>query len=332
MQSVVPVAQLHYWAWLICLGYLLSVINVVMAISQRFAIKSNYICWIIIVLFAEIGVFYFSLIQEQRVLRVIIIGLSLITLYLIPIKKIWRAKPKHQLDHILRIIYTVNIILLIIRQSYLYYEALHGVDFAESSQSLFWVLTQFNTLLFCFTILSVIVGCNIQDLVVQLEKERGLDPLTGIANRRYFLDHSKQYLTPGGKGRCALFICDIDDFKKVNDQYGHQVGDEVLQSFVHCIKSELRYRDILVRMGGEEFVGIIQNVDLMHAKKILENIQRKLTSHPFYIQTYHIQITASFGLVMLDNYTSIEEAIVDADRLMYEMKSSGKNGIKYLIE
>ena len=166
-----------------------------------------------------------------------------------------------------------------------------------------------------------------------LQHESITDSLTGLKNRRYFdqrlyeeVAHSKRYRLP-----LSLLLIDVDHFKKVNDTYGHTIGDEVLKSLSQIIMDMLRDSDVVARYGGEEIVVITPNTDKAEAVRLAERIQKvvnKSTMSTIDTTQELVQITisvgvASLGLVVLDKEGLIEEA----DKALYEAKKLGRNRV-----
>jgi diguanylate cyclase (GGDEF)-like protein len=154
------------------------------------------------------------------------------------------------------------------------------------------------------------------------------DFLTGLINRRYFekrmseeISRMKRY----GKESCIL-ILDIDNFKNINDKYGHPVGDEVLKGFAVLLKTQLRETDVIARIGGEEFAILLINTDKETGMVVAEKIRRNTEEKVFIIDNHEIKITVSIGMVLLDSsIDSYEECYKYADRALYSAKVKGKN-------
>ncbi len=159
------------------------------------------------------------------------------------------------------------------------------------------------------------------------------DPLTRVFNRGYLNENlpkafkrAVRYLSP-----LAVIICDIDHFKRVNDQYGHQVGDKVLQSFARIIDTSLRKDlDWMARYGGEEFIIVLPETDLNGATAVAERCRQLVSEAQTPANGDMIQITASFGIASLTEGSETsdidtEEMIKAADRCLYEAKSKGRN-------
>ena len=126
---------------------------------------------------------------------------------------------------------------------------------------------------------------------------------------------------------------DIDDFKLINDKYGHQIGDEVLKKFTRIIENNLRPYDILGRYGGEEFIIILNNSDIEESKTILERILYNVRNKTFTINGNYLRLTFSGGISSSKEIEKdriiIDELVEIADERMYRAKNSGKDKIIY---
>ncbi len=162
------------------------------------------------------------------------------------------------------------------------------------------------------------------------------DPLTGAFNRRYFSEKLEQLLTDTSLAneQTALIICDIDDFKQINDIYGHDVGDLAIQSVVSILQDTLRTDDFLSRIGGEEFAIVLPHTNINQAYEIANDLCQKVQNTPLsfannqsYVQQMTtINLTGSFGVAMV-KHNSRETLIKNADRAMYKSKQTGKNKV-----
>lgn len=156
------------------------------------------------------------------------------------------------------------------------------------------------------------------------------DPLTGLLNRREYFKISSAELQ-----RDALFnhpftllIFDIDDFKYINDTYGHGVGDTALRSLSSCARRSLRITDILARYGGEEFIISMPDTSLDEARMVAERLRRNIEADVIHSRHAHFRLTVSIGLAqMTDHQESLDDLIDRADRALYEAKRAGKNRV-----
>lgn len=158
------------------------------------------------------------------------------------------------------------------------------------------------------------------------------DSLTGLHNRRY-LDTHLTGLFEKARSRdkpISLVISDIDNFKLVNDQHGHDVGDEVIREFARRIRKTIRNMDLACRFGGEEFVVVMPDTDLALARVVAERIRQDVCLHPFIVRhgSEQLSITASMGVSCLDHEDdSPDKLIKRADVALYNAKRRGRNRV-----
>jgi len=151
------------------------------------------------------------------------------------------------------------------------------------------------------------------------------DPLTGLLNRRELQAQAKKVISHVSRNLStfALLSIDIDFFKRVNDTYGHQAGDKVLESLASMFNEGLRSNDLIARMGGEEFVLLLQDVDqktaFQLAEKLRKNIEKKSIND--------IKVTVSIGLVVTrkNTYVDLDMLLKSSDDALYDAKKSGRN-------
>ncbi|WP_444995332.1 diguanylate cyclase [Aliikangiella sp. IMCC44359] len=172
----------------------------------------------------------------------------------------------------------------------------------------------------------------LQDRNARLDLQRFQDRLTKTFNRRYFEKHSVPLLKNDEGNSYTFFLLDIDHFKQVNDNWGHQIGDQVLVEFCKRLKSSIRSEDKLIRMGGEEFLIIIKsqsrNDDQLIAKKLLLSISEL----QFITSDGELSATMSVGLARTKpkrNEKTIENIIALADKALYYAKKNGRNQAVY---
>ncbi len=157
------------------------------------------------------------------------------------------------------------------------------------------------------------------------------DPLTKIYNRRYFMDLMMKEMNYTVRTRQPLscILIDIDFFKKVNDQYGHQAGDHVLQAVSQRILKELRVYDAFARYGGEEFVIMLRTTALDNALVLAERLRKVIEQLNINYEGKVIPVTISLGLATLnpDHIVSSEDLLKEADRYLYRSKEKGRNRV-----
>ena len=163
----------------------------------------------------------------------------------------------------------------------------------------------------------------------KIEKSVYLDPLTNIHNRHIFeelfkheLNMKKRYSQPS-----SIIFFDIDDFKNINDEYGHNVGDEVLKSVVKFFKKKIRTVDTFIRWGGEEFIVFLPYTDKKESIDLADRLKQSLSQIVF---DHDIRITCSFGVSVLQSDDTYQSFIERADRAQYKSKTEGKNRVTYM--
>ncbi|HMW17167.1 MAG TPA: GGDEF domain-containing protein [Accumulibacter sp.] len=151
------------------------------------------------------------------------------------------------------------------------------------------------------------------------------DPLTGALNRRGFDEACRRESARARrKGvRIALAMIDLDDFKKINDEFGHAIGDEALIHLVRTLRNALRPTDILCRFGGEEFVVLLPETRRCDAAAAITRIQRRFSAKT--LPGTDIQVTFSAGVVVQDYDESLDDTLARVDAATYSAKRNGKN-------
>ena len=159
------------------------------------------------------------------------------------------------------------------------------------------------------------------------------DELTGLTNRREFVRLALVELarTVRVPGSTSLVMVDVDFFKKINDRYGHPVGDEVLQQMAQKLSAGVRTVDIVARMGGEEFVILLPNTARDGALAVAEKIRAHLADTPFQLRSASLRVTASFGVSELPAGQSgtLEDLYAAADQALYAAKNGGRNRVEF---
>jgi len=165
----------------------------------------------------------------------------------------------------------------------------------------------------------------LKDAIATVKRIMNTDHLTGILNRRALDKNLKREISFALRHKLPLsfVMADIDNFKKINDNYGHEVGDFVLKSFTKALKKSLRQEDMLGRYGGEEFVLVLPNTDIEKAFQASERIRHKIEK--LKIKEINGNITASFGITGLLSTDDEKSLIKRADDALYEAKKNGRN-------
>jgi len=161
------------------------------------------------------------------------------------------------------------------------------------------------------------------------EKISLTDDLTKIPNRKLIRQiiskeidkHAKQSLP------MCLAVIDIDYFKNINDEYGHNAGDKVLKSFAKLLCELTQNNDNIGRWGGEEFLVLLKNQEIKRAQKSMDELRQKISSHEFIIKSHKVKLTISVGISQLASGDDFEKLFIRADKSLFSAKHDGRNKV-----
>lgn len=201
------------------------------------------------------------------------------------------------------------------------------------------ILQMINTIAIfsCISIIAFIFSNSTQELEsklvnynAMLEKQANTDALTGLYNRRKAMEYM-DYLTSGQAGHSgfSLCICDIDFFKNVNDNYGHDFGDEVLKGISGIFMEEMKKGNFAARWGGEEFLLLFPDCNGDEALIKLEKIRQRIKEMKIKKDDYEVSITMTFGLTEYDYINGLTATLKEADEKLYIGKQKGRDRIVF---
>ena len=200
--------------------------------------------------------------------------------------------------------------------------------------NLFWIVSML------YFIIPILISCFIlcEILLTQWRHRESLikrlsqtDPLTNLYNRRFF--NERLNFIQKNQSHYAIILMDIDHFKSINDQYGHHIGDEVLQRVAHLLSSQTRNTDIVARYGGEEFIIALPDTSLGVAQDIAERCRLIIQNEVLEtLEHKNIQLTASFGVAISIYETNTSKVIHLADQALYHAKQLGRNQVQHYTD
>lgn len=309
---------------IICI-YFLSCALHIYAIHQRLMIEMRWGRILCLVVVGLTGIFYFSILDDHQIIRLMIIGLITACIYLHHISALLQKKNLVGLDYWIHILLWSIVVLALSRAIGL--TLVLNNQLMISSHDPIWAMTQLMLLLIDTVFLGVFIGCATLDLLKKLRDERNLDALTGCLNRRGLDDHlqdvAKQPLQLH-----AILLCDLDYFKKINDEHGHYVGDLALQHFSHLARKVLSRSDEIIRVGGEEFLLLLHDTEHEIALDLAVQLQHLLKQSPLIYQGQAIVFSISIGISYFHFREDFDDAFNEADQFLYRAKKAGRNQIK----
>jgi diguanylate cyclase (GGDEF)-like protein len=155
------------------------------------------------------------------------------------------------------------------------------------------------------------------------------DDLTGLYNRRQLMEYLYRQKALADRGTLAFALCyvDLDHFKRVNDLFGHKQGDEVLRAFADIARKVVREEDFVARIGGEEFVMVLTNANLIDAVQVSNRLRRQTQLMMIDPKAPDFAVTASVGVAAYRAREAVEQLMSRADTAMYAAKTQGRNRV-----
>lgn len=165
----------------------------------------------------------------------------------------------------------------------------------------------------------------------ELKRLAETDPLTGVMNRRRFFEKAERlYRDTTSQSMPAVLMMDIDNFKRINDLYGHGIGDLVLKEFTSRCGAAIRNEDILARLGGEEFIVLLSGASALRATDVAERLRNQVRAQPFEFDGICIDVTVSIGGARrMPGESSVEATVSRADRALYAAKREGRDRVVF---
>ena len=190
-----------------------------------------------------------------------------------------------------------------------------------------YVTKPFDAFELCARVRAALRTKHLQDLLIE---HAHIDPLTGLPNRRALMERLQREWARIERhdGKLSFIMADIDHFKRINDMYGHHIGDQVLQEVARAIARECRELDLPARYGGEEFAIVVPDETASGAARLAERCRQGVANIHVAVRGEKISTTASFGVASARNRSSPEALIKQADEAMYRAKNGGRNMVQ----
>ncbi len=324
LQSFMTNQQLASWSVAVACLYLFSIWAVAQGMAMRSGGTANPRLALFISGVTLLLLFYYSHIHENLWVRIIVLNAGIGCLQLLVVKHVCRPITGDILDRILALSY-ICIIVYTLARPIVIAVSFSAEDLVELTTSNYWLLMLSVSLLLSLWLALLIIAVTVRDMVVEINDERYRDSLTHLLNRRGFFEAAKHFMGSDDQNHYFLLTCDIDHFKRVNDNWGHPAGDKVLQTVSKTIAKNVRKGDLVSRFGGEEFVIFLRGTDINDARKIAERIRTEIAATRYSV--IPAQITASFGLVDIAPEQDLQQALNRADERLYNAKQNGRNQV-----
>ncbi len=323
-QSIAPREQLHHWAVYTGAMYLFGTWCFARCMAGRYGVSAHPVLGLLIGAVVLAALYYYSRIQVDLWVRVHWLNTGLGLLQLLPAPAMLRRRPPQ--DWLERMLYWSYVVfagytaarpLLVL--------ALGSTDLNEIARSTYWLVTLVSTLSFALLFTLMLLACTVRDVFTALRQERNHDSLTNLLNRRAFQEAAELRLADSHMAPVSVLIGDIDHFKRINDSWGHDCGDRVLQAVARTLQQHVRSDDLVSRFGGEEFV-LLMRTTPEEAERVAERIRAQLSADG-YVLAAGQRITISFGIAPVAANTALTDALTRADALLYSAKQAGRDRV-----
>lgn len=322
-QSVMPVEAIARYAVLTSLLYLCGAWLIGRGMAYKFNTRYYTSVVAVICVLALPGIYYYSHIEDDLGMRASILGAGLCLLHILPAVHVFKRRQYlDKLDVVLYWSYLFFCVYTFLRPVTLL--LLSYFQDAALVRSIFWFSTMLGSILFCMTFTCLLLASSIRSIFRKLHRERDLDLLTNLLNRRAFEEVAMQAVKRRDATPSVHMMCDIDFLKKINDTWGHLYGDEVLRDVAECLRQSTRRHDLVARYGGEEFVLLLPQADITSAHHVAQRIQSRLTQACHRLPN-QADLTLSIGLTEVQADDTLSSAIQRADLALYQAKHAGRN-------
>lgn len=307
--------------------YLLAMAGLAKSLAYRFrvALPCRAALWLSLVLLGLQA--WFSAVTPSTEVRVYAFNVGAMLFMALPLWHWKSMQMQGRFNRALRWVYVACIALNLLR-TFLLMPAAHGVDQAGITLTWYWMALHFCAMVSAPVLAASMVLAVAWDVIQNLQSERNLDALTQLLNRRGFEESVQKQRACQEERQWALLVCDLDYFKRINDTWGHAVGDQVLQTVSRVIQDQLRPNDLVARYGGEEFVVLLAGTNAQLACKVAERMCQCVASTSMPVLQGQ-SITLSIGVATLPNLepTQLAQALQDADAQLYVAKRAGRNQV-----
>lgn len=322
-QSYASFEKLNRYALLTGTLYLLGAWFLAKSWAQRWQVSTQPANVLLIALATMAALFYYSKFDPSLQARLYVLSVATGLIMLLPILAAFKTRnSKDWLDRILLGLAVTFTAFTFIRP---FLASINrNTTLAEYAQASYWLISSMSILMFAmiFTVLTVAIA--MKETVNQLRDERDHDVLTKVLNRRAFHEIAPQRLADRRLYPMALLTADIDHFKRINDTWGHDRGDQVLKLVSATLQRNVRDQDLVARFGGEEFVILLTEINPQSASSVAQRIQLELRADNSILPAGSI-LTVSFGIASIADPSELDASLKRADELLYSAKKAGRD-------
>ncbi len=305
-------------------GYLLA-----MAVLGRYRVAVPHRLFGAIAGAGAAGLCWFLFVQPSITYRIYSISFALGLISLVMSAKLRNIEKPRFMDRALFWLTLVTGLNFIVRPIVIF--ALIGqiTAYQSTQQAFYWSTVQFTQAMIAITFALSLLVAVASDLIAELKQQAQTDKLSGLLNRRGFEDQAGEILADcAARGRpVALLVADLDHFKRVNDTWGHAVGDNVIRLFGSMLADAAQHGMVTGRIGGEEFAILMPDTEASIARLFAERLRAQIAVHCAGHVPERLEPTVSLGVAAGDGRAGLYQMLSNADLALYEAKRTGRNRV-----
>jgi diguanylate cyclase (GGDEF)-like protein len=304
--------------------YVTGAICLVEGLLRRASNQVSKFYYVIAVSAILAAIAYFHYVDDDLVARIYVLNFSMALIFLATLTRLGSMKRGMLTDKILYWSFGLFGVHFLPRTLLTINTYMPLDNFATSA---FWVALQIAMPLFGLVLALALLATSAADTIKELQYEKDTDPLTGLLNRRGFevLAYPMMRERSDDSRFLSVIVCDVDHFKAVNDTYGHGGGDNVLRAIATILREAVPKGGLVARIGGEEFVILLGDVDAGHARAFAEDLRQTFEATRFAAAAPSWSVTASFGIAEHRQNETVWDLVSRADRALYAAKNAGRN-------
>ncbi|MFC5584594.1 GGDEF domain-containing protein [Nitratireductor kimnyeongensis] len=295
-------------------------------ILRRAGKRLGFIAGIALIAAIMTSLWYFAYVQPNLLARIYVQNFSYGAVLLVVALRILPTRKTGRADHVLFWVLLAFALHFFPRTLLTAKSSLPKLAMAPGD-SLFWQTLQLSLSVMGAALALTVLATILTDVMNALRRDRDLDGLTGVLNRRGFEEQARRHMKSRRKAPLSLIVCDLDHFKQINDTLGHHGGDAALREFGGMLRKCARSSDIVGRIGGEEFALLLPHTDIAGARDLAERLRQALSSKIHSIPRKNIQLSASFGIALKNADDDLATLLMRADRHLYSAKQAGRDRI-----
>lgn len=274
-----------------------------------------------------INIYCYYFVENNLATRVYVISFANGTMAAIASYQLRPSREDPFVDKVIFLLFLLLSIQLFVRPLLLVDPADLYIGRKSFADSPFWLAMHFSLIVSAVLIGLTILFAIMTDITADLKKESATDVLTGVYNRRGFDERAAAVIESGKHHPVSLVVCDIDQFKSINDRHGHPAGDRVIEKLSSLLTAHVRNNDVVARIGGEEFAILLTECTPAGARSFAERVRILFEVPGIDALPGLSKTTASFGIASHRQGESLQQLMNRADRLLYEAKKTGRNRV-----